>query len=427
MFRLAGLLVIVLSGAVLADPPAPSPDSAPASDSTDSTDSTTAPDASTATPKRSSRPKIPLRVVRVDAEREQAILFDKRHDATVTVGLGAMVNGYIVDAIEDDEVTLISPGGTQVVLAAPALAPAPSAAAEPPAAPAAELTGPTNAQPVDPYADATPTTAPDSPALQTRAPDGAPDTTLAVPDTRAPAVPDTATNPVPDMPSGTVPDTATNRVPDMPSAAVPDGDAKVVPDRQPDTQAVESPSAPIERTPDLGSPIADAMSSVVPAASASKTASGATTPAHKSRPARAASHANTTTDAATNAAAATDTAGATNAAADATADASAGDAMTATLSAGDVDTALADFGALMGAVRGTFTPAGARIDALAAGSVFAKAGLRTGDVITAIDGTPVRDLDDAAELYARAATARSITVQLVRDGSPRTLRVAIRR
>ena len=57
--------------------------------------------------------------------------------------------------------------------------------------------------------------------------------------------------------------------------------------------------------------------------------------------------------------------------------------------------------------------------------MFAKAGLRNGDVITAVDGQPVKSIDDAADLYIRAGSAKSAKVQLVRGGKPMTLRLAI--
>jgi len=69
--------------------------------------------------------------------------------------------------------------------------------------------------------------------------------------------------------------------------------------------------------------------------------------------------------------------------------------------------------------------AGVELRAVAAGSVFARAGLRAGDVITAVDGKPLRSLDDAADLYARAGTLKSATVQLLRAGRPHTLRITI--
>jgi membrane-associated protease RseP (regulator of RpoE activity) len=92
----------------------------------------------------------------------------------------------------------------------------------------------------------------------------------------------------------------------------------------------------------------------------------------------------------------------------------------------DLDRALADFGALAASVRGTFGTTGVRLDMVAGGSLFAQAGLRTGDVITAVNGKPLRVLDDAAELYAQAASARAVTLQVVRGSKPLTLRVSFR-
>jgi S1-C subfamily serine protease len=76
-------------------------------------------------------------------------------------------------------------------------------------------------------------------------------------------------------------------------------------------------------------------------------------------------------------------------------------------------------------VHGVFTPTGARIDSIAAESLFARLGLRAGDVVEAVDGRPLRSLDDAATLYARAASARNVTILVQRAGKPVSLRVAI--
>jgi len=92
---------------------------------------------------------------------------------------------------------------------------------------------------------------------------------------------------------------------------------------------------------------------------------------------------------------------------------------------GDVRAALGNFGTLAGSIHGAFTPTGVRVDSVASGSLFAKAGLRGGDVIASVDGVPLRSLDDAADLYARAASARNVSVAIVRGGKPVTLRVAI--
>lgn len=95
------------------------------------------------------------------------------------------------------------------------------------------------------------------------------------------------------------------------------------------------------------------------------------------------------------------------------------------LSRGEVDGALDDFAKLATGFRASFTAAGVSIDDVSDGSIFHRAGLRAGDVITAIDGARLRSLDDAANLYARASTARAITVQLLRAGKPLAIHVTI--
>jgi S1-C subfamily serine protease len=97
----------------------------------------------------------------------------------------------------------------------------------------------------------------------------------------------------------------------------------------------------------------------------------------------------------------------------------------AVLARADVAAALSNFAALSKAIQGAFTADGLRVDAVTAGSLFAKAGLVAGDVVTSVDGKPLRSLDDAADVYARASKARSMTAQVVRDGKPVALRVAI--
>jgi membrane-associated protease RseP (regulator of RpoE activity) len=95
------------------------------------------------------------------------------------------------------------------------------------------------------------------------------------------------------------------------------------------------------------------------------------------------------------------------------------------LSRAEVDRALADFSRLTAAIHGSFSDAGVAIDSVGEGTIFARAGLAAGDTITSIDGARLRSLDDAANLYARASTASSLTAQLVRGGKPVTLHVVI--
>lgn len=95
------------------------------------------------------------------------------------------------------------------------------------------------------------------------------------------------------------------------------------------------------------------------------------------------------------------------------------------ISKADVAAALSNFGALAGSMRGSFTPAGAKIDVVGPDSLLAKAGLRPGDVITSINNQPLRSLDDAANLYARAGSMKVATIVFQRAGKPMMLRLAI--
>jgi membrane-associated protease RseP (regulator of RpoE activity) len=95
------------------------------------------------------------------------------------------------------------------------------------------------------------------------------------------------------------------------------------------------------------------------------------------------------------------------------------------LSRREVEAALANFGALTVAFKASFTPAGVKVEAVLDGSLFAKAGLRAGDLIASVDGRPLRSLDDVAALYARAGSLRTVTAQVVRGGKPVTLRAMV--
>jgi general secretion pathway protein C len=52
-------------------------------------------------------------------------------------------------------------------------------------------------------------------------------------------------------------------------------------------------------------------------------------------------------------------------------------------------------------------------------------GLRPGDVVTAIDGAPLRTLDDAAAAYVRLGSAKKLTIAIERAGATGTLRFAL--
>jgi hypothetical protein len=96
-----------------------------------------------------------------------------------------------------------------------------------------------------------------------------------------------------------------------------------------------------------------------------------------------------------------------------------------TLPRAQLDASLSNFARLTASIHGAFTPDGVHLDSLTPDSLFAQVGLRAGDTIVSVDGRPLRTLDDAASLYARASTTRSITVHVLRAGKPLDLRLAI--
>jgi len=302
--------------------------------------------------------KVPLRVVRVMPESRQALLFDRTRSTHVLAEVGGKIDGYTVDAIDDDEVTL-SAEGKQIVLAAPARGArrhdrdaAGDAAVH--ARSAAEPTPPERAAgdpaPVDPYGDppirvVEAPTAPAPADARTRAPRA---------EARAAAAPDKQT---------------------LDARAL--ADVMTADSRR---HAARAPAA-LEREP------------AAPTAGSRPAATG-----QPGLPGLPASEIRTTS-------------------------AGPGDAIV--LARGDVDGALADFAGLAAAVRGSFSASGLTVDAVADGTIFQRAGLRPGDIVTAVDGARLRSLDDAANLYARASTARAITAQIIRSGKPMALRVAI--
>ena len=69
--------------------------------------------------------------------------------------------------------------------------------------------------------------------------------------------------------------------------------------------------------------------------------------------------------------------------------------------------------------------AGNSVDAVAAGSPAATAGLKTGDIITSIEGTPIDGLHRLEDLLVQYTPGRTITMLVYRGGSHMTLRVTL--
>jgi S1-C subfamily serine protease len=66
---------------------------------------------------------------------------------------------------------------------------------------------------------------------------------------------------------------------------------------------------------------------------------------------------------------------------------------------------------------------GVEVSAVEQGSPAARAGLRPGDVIVALDGAGIRDVGTLQRLLGEDAIGRPAALRIARDGVPRTLTV----
>ena len=68
---------------------------------------------------------------------------------------------------------------------------------------------------------------------------------------------------------------------------------------------------------------------------------------------------------------------------------------------------------------------GAMVDEPQSGSPAAKAGIKSGDVITAVNGTPVKDARDLARTIGMMAPDTSVKLDVLRQGEPKTVSVTL--
>ncbi len=362
--------------------------------------------------------KVPLRVVRVMPESRQALLFDRVRGTHVLAEIGGKLDGYVVENIDDDEVTLRFEG-KQIVLAAPArgsnrrrdrdLTQGGAVHVRSAADARPTDTASSDPTPVDPYGEA--------PIRVVQAPGAA----VAAAAARA-IEPGEGGIRVVQAPSSENLPSSGSAEPARPIAAGDDG-VRVV-------QAPGSPAAhsdvsttPVASmsTPVTSTPVTDRSAAPIRVVQAPQASGGAGAPDKRTFDARAMAEM-LTSGGRTPDVRAPAVAPEPRTAAPAS---SSGAPDTVVLSRGEVDDALGDFSRLTAAIRGSFSASGVTVDAVGDGTIFQRAGLRAGDVITAIDGARLRSLDDAANLYARASTARAISAQIVRAGKPMTLHIAI--
>lgn len=92
----------------------------------------------------------------------------------------------------------------------------------------------------------------------------------------------------------------------------------------------------------------------------------------------------------------------------------------------ELESALADFSRLGKDIGFTKLPRGVKLGTVASTSYFWKLGLRGGDIVTSIDGKPLRTLDDAATAYARLGSAQKLAVEVERGNARGTLRFTLK-
>jgi len=68
---------------------------------------------------------------------------------------------------------------------------------------------------------------------------------------------------------------------------------------------------------------------------------------------------------------------------------------------------------------------GAMVDEPQNGSPAAKSGVQSGDVITALNGTPVKDSRDLSRKVAALAPGRSVELDILRNGKSKTLTITL--
>jgi type II secretory pathway component PulC len=329
--------------------------------------------------------KIPLRIVRMLPETHQALLFDRSHGTYVLAEIDGTVAGYRVEDIDDDEVTLAA-AGTEVVLSAPTSGwkkphqrtEADDSRSDPPPHLKQATQNRTEPAPQDPYAEPEIREV-EAPLVIDPAEAGIGAIEVEAPDARMTTA---SGHPASGRPVSASP-VSGRRVSASPVFVSPESSSPVAArpmSASPMSAGVVSASPVsaglVSASPLSGSPVAGGSALTPGPASGGVGSSDAQAPLIMSR--------------------------------------------------AELNASIADFTKLASSIRAVFTPAGVRVDAIGEGSLFARVGLHLGDTVTAVDGRAIHSIDDAADLYARASTTRSMNVQVVRGGKALTLRLTIR-
>ncbi len=102
--------------------------------------------------------------------------------------------------------------------------------------------------------------------------------------------------------------------------------------------------------------------------------------------------------------------------------------VTRTIRRSDIAESLEDVGSLMSQARIVPTPSGDgfAVSNIKSGSLFAKMGLRNGDIVQGVDNKPITGTDDVVSFYEGLESASNITLDIVRNGRELSLPFRIR-
>ena len=333
--------------------------------------------------------KIPYRVVKLMPETQEALVFDREHDTHLMVQIGDDLGEFQVIDVDDEELVLWR-DGREVVLTVDPSAPMPAAvlAHRPPRAVVVDADDADDADEPAPVTPAVATPAVVAPAV------GAPVAGPGLMDPYAVAAP--APAPVIAAPAVVAPATLDPYAhPSAPVAAAPVAAAPVAaaPAAPIDPNSPHVVLAPPEQraslqAADVIDPYAEPKTVAAPAGAAPMKG----VPAPQSEAARAIEIR----------------------------------AAVMPLQRAQLEAAVASFDKLAKDIGFERTARGIRLGQVAPDSYAYGLGLRGGDVIAAIDGAPLRGLDDAAAIYVRLGKATNLSLDIERGTSRGTLRFTLR-
>jgi general secretion pathway protein C len=102
--------------------------------------------------------------------------------------------------------------------------------------------------------------------------------------------------------------------------------------------------------------------------------------------------------------------------------------VTRTIRRSDIQQSLEDVGSLLGQARIEPSPSddGFSLSNIKSGSLFAKMGLRNGDIVQGVDDKPITGTEDVVSFYEELGSASNITLDIVRNGREMSLPFRIR-